>query len=684
MAKYLLKRILYSIFSIICIMIIMIILLFTAKDRNTVISSDPYVTRLQGNTKELYKLQLLEKYDYIEMHQFAEYINAKYSDTLTPNELQEALTIPYVTKAEADADETLKAGKIKKDENPYVVEFANYYESKGYSITYLDASFNRKGVLKDDYNPMVIATYDSPIFTRLWHFFSGIFQVETTNDVYNLAKEGGNYFSTGYYMVSDITDWDNFTSYWGSLDFRMTESSIYSDYANNVVSYVVNASITEEQITQSGGSFEWNVYYIDETTGEKTKMFDTNLVVTEPGTYRFAIDKKVTSTTVDGQTKLSYSYTSEQVKTSDSVFATTTFVRGDVYPVENPGISLIWDEYSNMPALVGSGTKHKYLIYFDDQFPFIHQNIFKINIGVSMTGETKGTSVLDLMFSNNGQGEIIAKPQEYPTQIGTGNYIDTSDNFHSVTYTVVNQSKLNESNYSLYGERYYVADSYFGNMARVGYSFTIGIISTFLAYLLGLPLGILMARKKDKIADNIGMAYIIFMIAVPSLAYIYIFNSLGQKMGLPVSFSYKTEPAFLVYILPIVSLTLPSVAGIMKWIRRYMIDQSNSDYVKFARSQGLSEGEIFRKHIMKNAIIPIVHGIPGSIIGCLAGAFITEQVYAVPGTGGLLMSAINNNDNALILGLTFFYSILSIIALILGDILLTVVDPRISFTGGRK
>ena len=111
-----------------------------------------------------------------------------------------------------------------------------------------------------------------------------------------------------------------------------------------------------------------------------------------------------------------------------------------------------------------------------------------------------------------------------------------------------------------------------------------------------------------------------------------------------------------------------------------MIDQMNSDYVKFARSGGLTEGEIFSKHILKNAAIPIVHGIPGSILFAMTGAIITERVYTVPGTGNLLTTAINQYDNGVIVGLTLFYAILSIIAIILGDLLMAMVDPRISFS----
>jgi oligopeptide transport system permease protein len=134
------------------------------------------------------------------------------------------------------------------------------------------------------------------------------------------------------------------------------------------------------------------------------------------------------------------------------------------------------------------------------------------------------------------------------------------------------------------------------------------------------------------------------------------------------------------YILPIVSLALPSIANLMKWIRRYMIDQMNSDYVKFARSGGLTEGEIFTRHILKNAAIPIIQGIPAAVLGALTGAIITERVYVVPGIGNLLTEAINKYDNGVIVGGTLFYAILTVTSLILGDVLMAMVDPRISFS----
>ena len=120
-----------------------------------------------------------------------------------------------------------------------------------------------------------------------------------------------------------------------------------------------------------------------------------------------------------------------------------------------------------------------------------------------------------------------------------------------------------------------------------------------------------------------------------------------------------------------------STPGLMMWLRRYMIDQSSQDYVKFARAKGLSQTEIFNKHILKNAIIPIVNGIPGSIILSISGALITESAFAVPGMGKMLPDAIKVVNNNMVITLVFIFTTLSILSVLAGDLLMTVVDPRI-------
>lgn len=320
---------------------------------------------------------------------------------------------------------------------------------------------------------------------------------------------------------------------------------------------------------------------------------------------------------------------------------------------------------------MGNGTRHKYLLYCDSKFPYIHQNILQLNLGTSYTVNT-GIDVFTTM--TQAQGSYAKTMITYPTGLTES----SADDLHSATYQEGSLSS-NLVFADRFTDDYTRVDTVKSGMSKMGYSFVIGIISTIISYVLGIPLGIMMARKKDKLIDKLGTIYIIFLIAVPSLAYIFLFKSIGGKLGLPTTFDMESTSK-LMYVLPIVSLALPSIANLMKWLRRYMIDQMNADYVKFARSNGLSEGEIFKKHILKNAAIPIVHGIPGSVLFAMTGAIITERVYVVPGAGNLLTEAINKYDNGVIVGVTLFYAVLSVVSIILGDVLMSMVDPRISFT----
>ncbi|MCR5205847.1 MAG: ABC transporter permease [Lachnospiraceae bacterium] len=339
------------------------------------------------------------------------------------------------------------------------------------------------------------------------------------------------------------------------------------------------------------------------------------------------------------------------------------------------------DPYSGAFALVGSGTQHKYLIYFDSRFPFMHWNWIHINLGTSYT-TYRGQEITTVI--NSPTGKVIASKQQYPAMIGTDEYVETAIDFHSVTY---NPADLSENEAKLFTDKYTVYTMKREGLSMIETSFVIGIIATILAYVLGLPLGISMARHKDGIADKVGNMYIIFIMAVPSLAYIFIFAAIGTTLfNLPYKFA-NAEVKMLAYVLPTISLMLPQIGSLMKWMRRYMIDQMNSDYVKFARAEGLSEKEIYKKHISKNAMIFLVHNIPSSIIFCLTGAIITERVYSVPGVGNLLTTAINQHDNGIIVACTVFYTFLEIIAIIAGDLLLAKFDPRISLSseggGGR-
>ena len=345
--------------------------------------------------------------------------------------------------------------------------------------------------------------------------------------------------------------------------------------------------------------------------------------------------------------------------------------RGLTFTTHDP----VYGEEKFSPAIIGNGTKHKYLLYFDDKFPYLHQNLITVNLGTSYS-VNKDHDVLETMLQT--QGSYVTRDTTFPT----GHKEESADDLHTATY-LEGSREGSEMLQARFTDDYTNVLTTKGGRSKIAFSFTIGILATILAYVIGLPLGLFMARHKDGLVDKLGTFYIVFITAVPSLAYIFMFKAIGGSLGLPTTFDVNSSSK-LMYVLPIVSLALPSVANLMKWVRRYMIDQMNSDYVKFARSGGLSENEIFAKHILKNAAIPIIHGIPGAVLGALTGAIITERVYVVPGTGNLLTQAINFYDNGVIVGVTMFYGLLSVVSIILGDVLMSVVDPRISFTNESR
>lgn len=328
-------------------------------------------------------------------------------------------------------------------------------------------------------------------------------------------------------------------------------------------------------------------------------------------------------------------------------------------------------DYNGVPALMCSGCEYKYQVYFDTSFPFIHQNVLSLDLGTSYPTKT-GIETFDVI--GGGQGSMVLSDKLMPN----GQVENNALLLHTCQYKPT--STLDRLDKAKFSDNYAVCESEYSSPSMITTSYIFGVSSLILAYLIAIPSGIYMARKKGKFADKLGIAYINFLSAVPSLAFIFFFKQIGQGLGLPDKFPFYGFNDIRSYILPIIILTLLSSYSLMMWTRRYMIDQSNADYVKFARSKGLSEGEIFNRHILKNAIIPIVNGIPGSIVLCISGSVITESVFAIPGMGKMLPDSINLLNNNMVITLTFIYTSLSVFSLLIGDLLMTVVDPRIKLT----
>lgn len=214
--------------------------------------------------------------------------------------------------------------------------------------------------------------------------------------------------------------------------------------------------------------------------------------------------------------------------------------------------------------------------------------------------------------------------------------------------------------------------------SKIGISMKVGLISMVISLPLGMALGILMARSKGGIADKLGNAYIVFIQAVPNAVY-FIFIQLYGSDLFRVSMLYK-ETEWTSLILPVISLALPSISSYAMWLRRYMVDETNKDYIKLARAKGVPNSTIWFRHVFRNSVVPMVNLIPGSILLTISGSIYVESLYSIPGMGGLLVDVIKRQDNNMVLALVVIFAVMSILGLLLGDLLMAVVDPRISFT----
>lgn len=218
----------------------------------------------------------------------------------------------------------------------------------------------------------------------------------------------------------------------------------------------------------------------------------------------------------------------------------------------------------------------------------------------------------------------------------------------------------------------------------IGDKFTIsmklGCTALVISLFVGILIGIIQTLNKDRILDHVGTAYTIFVNAVPSLVSYSLVLAFGSKvLGLPSL--YSTRNPSETSILPIVCLSLASIASYALWTRRHMVDELNKDYIKLARVKGTSSAGIMIKHVFKNAFVPLAQYVPASFLYTIGGSLLVERFFSVPGMGPLLTDAIVRYDVNVVQTLVVLYAVLGTLGVFLGDILMMLLDPRIKLTG---
>lgn len=220
----------------------------------------------------------------------------------------------------------------------------------------------------------------------------------------------------------------------------------------------------------------------------------------------------------------------------------------------------------------------------------------------------------------------------------------------------------------------------------------LSLAAMFLAWLVAIPIGIHAATHKYQRSDHIMTVFSLLGLSIPNffLALLLLFSIVKLNINLPISgmtsidYEWLTMPEKIIDILrhllvPALVLGTAQMAGLMRQMRGQMIDTLRQDYVTTARSKGLTERIVVYKHVLRNAINPLITIFGFQFSALLSGAALTEIVTGWPGMGQLTLQAVLNKDYYVVMAALMISGFLLIIGNLLADILLAVSDPRIRY-----
>lgn len=232
--------------------------------------------------------------------------------------------------------------------------------------------------------------------------------------------------------------------------------------------------------------------------------------------------------------------------------------------------------------------------------------------------------------------------------------------------------------------------------ATVWNSFTMSAIALVLQILIAIPLGIWAARKQYKAPD-----YIITVVSLIGISLPTFFVGTLLQLAFPISLGWPTTDPFGLIgrdydslnawgqfldkaahmFLPILTLVIVSIGGLMRYTRANMLEVLNADYIRTARAKGVNENRVIYRHAFRNTLIPLVTILSGVLPSLFGGALITETIFMIPGIGYTSYNAMLQGD----IPFTMFYMSLScvlvLLSMLISDIMYAVVDPRVRLAG---
>lgn len=212
-------------------------------------------------------------------------------------------------------------------------------------------------------------------------------------------------------------------------------------------------------------------------------------------------------------------------------------------------------------------------------------------------------------------------------------------------------------------------------------SLRLGLQAVVVSLIIGLILGILAAFNRGKWLDFLTIFIAILGVSIPS----FVFAALLQKYAAGGFFPIVGWPAegagllemFKGTALPTLAASIGGIATYSRFMRSSVLDVLSNDYILLAKAKGLSKFQIVTRHVLRNAITPIISIVAPQIAGIVTGSFVIERIFSVPGLGRYYVESVSGRDYPLIMATTIFFSAIFIVCMVAMDILYAVVDPRI-------
>lgn len=222
-----------------------------------------------------------------------------------------------------------------------------------------------------------------------------------------------------------------------------------------------------------------------------------------------------------------------------------------------------------------------------------------------------------------------------------------------------------------------------------------GLLSFFIAYMIAIPLGVYCVRNRNTWKDRGVSTFLFLLFSIPSFVmamlvmtflcnpeFLYLFPTSGVSSDGAENWPFWERALDYAYhlTLPTLVFSYTGVAFLSRQMRVAMLDTVDRDYIRTARSKGVSERKIIWRHALRNSILPIITHFASLLPHIISGSVILESIFAIPGIGRLAIQATLSYDHPVLLAILTLAGIFTLLGILISDILYAVADPRISFT----